>query len=140
MRTCVDCKIEKELTEFNRNSTFCKKCNYLRYKSKPRSTIKITCPECSIEREMRMDAWKIRKTDMCGRCHPLFNEQLFKSSHGLPINHPLYIRWSSMKQRCKDEKKRNSYLDKGITVCEEWLDYGKFYDWSIKNGFSTNLE
>ena len=64
MKTCVDCKLEKELSEFTKNNTFCKKCHYQRYKDKPRPTIKVICPTCSTERDMRIDAWKIRKTDM----------------------------------------------------------------------------
>lgn len=46
-----------------------------------------------------------------------------------------------MKRRCKDINKRNSYLDKGIIVCDEWSNnFLAFYDWSILNGFSPNLE
>ena len=45
-----------------------------------------------------------------------------------------------MKQRCEDIKKRSSYLDKGISVCDDWLNCAKFYDWSINNGFDTSLE
>ena len=89
---------------------------------------------------MRVDAWIKRKGDMCKRCSPLFNEQILKSAHGLPIDHPLYTRWNGMKQRCKDINKRNSYLDKGITVCDDWLDYAKFHEWSINNGFDVSLE
>ena len=140
MRTCVDCKLDKDLSEFRPNKTFCNKCHYQRYKDRPRVGIIIQCPLCFSEREMRIDAWKIWKTDMCRKCSPLHNEQLLRSSHGLPTKHPLYIRWCSMKQRCKDVHKRNSYLDKHITVCDDWLNYAKFYEWSINNGFDTCLE
>jgi hypothetical protein len=60
--------------------------------------------------------------------------------HGLS-NHPLFIRWNGMKCRVNDIKKRNSYLDKNITVCDEWKhNFLSFYDWAISNGFKENLE
>ena len=140
MKICVDCQIEKEIIDFVKDRNVCKRCYYLRYKDKPRPTIKVICPTCATERDMRIDSWKKRKTDLCGKCHPLLNAQLFKSQHGLPLKHPLYIRWTGMKRRCRDVNKRTSYLDKGITVCDDWLDYGKFYEWSINNGFDNTLE
>ena len=45
-----------------------------------------------------------------------------------------------MRRRCKDPAKANSYLNKGVTVCDEWLDYREFYEWSINNGFDEALE
>lgn len=54
----------------------------------------------------------------------------------------LYRIWGSMKQRCYNPnfKKRKSYLDKGITICEEWKnDFMTFYNWAIKNGYENNL-
>ena len=140
MRTCVDCKIDKPLSEFHASDKCCGKCKYIRQKDKPRKCIKVICPNCSQERDVRTDAYEKRKTDMCNKCSPLFNDQLFVSDHKLCIKHPLYIRWSCMKQRCKDVGKRKSYLDKCITVCDDWLDYEKFYTWSIHNGFETHLE
>ena len=140
MRVCVDCNVEKPLTDFLAYEKFCKKCRYIRYKDTPRKYVKVVCPNCNQERDMRQDSYAKRKSDMCMKCSPLFNEQLFVSSHKLPIDHPLYIRWNCMKHRCKDVDKRNSYLDKGIIVCDDWLDYAKFYTWSISNGFEPHLE
>ena len=54
--------------------------------------------------------------------------------------HPIYKRWKSMKHRCKDPKKAKWYRDKGITVCQEWLEYDNFYKWCIDNGFKKNLD
>ena len=54
--------------------------------------------------------------------------------------HPIYKRWKSMKHRCKDPKKAKWYRDKGITVCQEWLEYDNFYKWAIENGFKQNLD
>lgn len=47
-----------------------------------------------------------------------------------------------MKQRCYNENSINFryYGGKGVFICDEWLnDCEKFYEWSIKNGYSDNL-
>ena len=38
---------------------------------------------------------------------------------------PTYTSWDSMKQRCRREE---SYIQRGISVCEEWKDFGNFYN------------
>lgn len=49
--------------------------------------------------------------------------------------------WWHMKERCgnKDCKGYRNYGERGIKVCDEWLDLGRFGDWAIKNGYSDNL-
>ena len=54
--------------------------------------------------------------------------------------HPIYKRWKSMKHRCNDKSKAKWYRDKGIKVCDEWLEYDNFYKWCIQNGFQKNLD
>ena len=139
---CLWCNIEKEKTEFYKNSKHCKKCHNLKYSvnNKKRKTINIICPCCNKERKMRQDAYKKRKSDMCIKCSPLHNEQLFVSEHKLDTKHPIYKRWCYMKQRCSSEDKKKWYKDKGIKVCDEWQNYSNFYKWSIENGFDINLE
>ena len=45
-----------------------------------------------------------------------------------------------MKHRCNDKSKAKYYRDKGIKVCNEWLEYDNFYKWCIDNGFNKNLD
>lgn len=50
----------------------------------------------------------------------------------------LYHVWMGMKQRCRDKKGVSSkwYVDRGITVCEEWVnDYESFKKWALSNGY-----
>lgn len=49
--------------------------------------------------------------------------------------------WSSMKQRCYYKEKSNykDYGGRGISICEEWMDFQRFYDWSVKNGYDDSL-
>ena len=100
----------------------------------------ITCPNCNCSRFVRKDAFKKRKNDYCHKCSPLFNPQLLKSNHGMDTNHPIYKRWNCMKARVNTDAKAKWYKDKGIQVCDEWLDYKIFYNWAINNGFREDLE
>ena len=49
----------------------------------------------------------------------------------------LYMAWASMKDRC-DKPHHHAYKNyggRGIEVCEEWYDFGRFRDWALANGF-----
>lgn len=54
----------------------------------------------------------------------------------------LYKIWSSMKNRCfsKASKRYNRYGARGITVCDEWLEFKPFMEWANANGYSDNLQ
>ena len=51
--------------------------------------------------------------------------------HGL-TSHKLYGTWRQMVQRCTNPKHKNygDYAERGITVCEEWLDIKNFIAWA----------
>lgn len=46
-----------------------------------------------------------------------------------------------MKQRCfnPNNHKYKDYGARGITVCDEWMDYHIFKKWSFENGFEEHL-
>ena len=79
------------------------------------------------------------KTRSCG-C--LKNEMAVTASttHGLR-NTRIYETWSGMRRRCLNPKRKDwpNYGGRGITVCSEWNDFKKFYDWAMSNGYSDNL-
>ena len=104
-----------------------------------RKKIDILCPDCNVIRNVRADVK--RKTNLCSKCSMRkIRSDMGEILHGLST-HPLYIRWMGMKRRVNDIKKRNSYLDKNITVCDEWkYNFLSFYDWANANGFKENLE
>ena len=55
---------------------------------------------------------------------------------------PLYSVWLGMKSRCKPRKnnKWQSYIDKGIYVCDEWKDdFEAFYIWALDKGYKKGL-
>lgn len=52
-----------------------------------------------------------------------------------------YSVWSGMMSRCLNEKDKfyKNYGGRGITVCEEWLDYKVFKEWLFDNGYDYVL-
>lgn len=52
-------------------------------------------------------------------------------------NTEIYSKWIGMKTRCfnNNEKSYIHYGGRGITVCQEWLDFDNFYEWSLANGY-----
>jgi hypothetical protein len=104
-----------------------------------RKKIDILCPDCNIIRNVRADVKRL--SDRCCKCN-MRKIRMDKGEvlHGLST-HPLYIRWKGMNRRVIDIKKRNSYLDKNIIVCDEWKNnFLSFYDWANSNGFKEDLE
>lgn len=62
-------------------------------------------------------------------------------THGQSSNR-IYQTYNSMKRRCYDDIPRylKHYRDKGITVCDEWLNNPQaFFDWALANGYTDKL-
>lgn len=53
----------------------------------------------------------------------------------------IYSRWSKIKARCNNPKAVNyeRYGGKGISMCDEWLEFENFYQWALESGFDPNL-
>ena len=81
------------------------------------------CQYCGKHWEVVMDSVKRGHTKSCG-C-------LKGEGHGL-TSHKLYGTWRQMVQRCTNPKHKNygDYAERGITVCEEWLDIKNFIAWA----------
>lgn len=64
----------------------------------------------------------------------------------MPYGNKLHNVFNNMKNRCSNIKDKHYkwYGERGIKVCEEWLDKEKgfinFYNWAIENGYKENLE
>ena len=56
-------------------------------------------------------------------------------------NHRLYKIWWSMKERCYSPNNNNypKYGAKGVTICNEWMDFDTFYTWAMTNGYKDSL-
>jgi hypothetical protein len=57
-------------------------------------------------------------TKSCG-CFKLQRIKESKFKHGCNQSNPTYLSWHAMKMRCK---KRESYILKGISVCDRWIN------------------
>lgn len=53
----------------------------------------------------------------------------------------LYKIWQNMKNRCLNSNVKGfvNYGGRGIKICDDWMDYWKFKDWAINNGYTNNL-
>lgn len=62
------------------------------------------------------------------------------TTHGQSKNR-IYTIWRSMLSRCNhpNNKSFKYYGGKGVKVCEEWYDFGKFYKWATNNGYDESL-
>lgn len=53
----------------------------------------------------------------------------------------LYKIWGGIKSRCLNKNYKNYlyYGKKGITICDEWLEFIPFMEWSLNNDYTNNL-
>ena len=49
--------------------------------------------------------------------------------------------WANMKNRCYNPNysEYKSYGGRGISVCEEWMDYPQFKEWALFTGYDETL-
>lgn len=84
-------------------------------------------------------ALRFGDTTSCG-CYALE----CRTTHGMRKTR-LYCIWEAMLTRagiwkCANEKTKRNYIDRGITVCEEWLIFENFRDWALSHGYSDDLQ
>lgn len=108
--------------------------------NKPRRMFRCQC-ECGNTGEVQLSCLRNGHSTSCG-CEQKKRASETQTKHGLAEKHPLYCTWKNMKKRCNNPNasEYESYGDRGISVCSEWLkDFKSFYDWSINNGWSREL-
>lgn len=104
------------------------------------------CVTCGIEKLIRVDKIKAGIHTHCKKCAmKLRPSSVYARGKSAPnykhgkTNSDLHKRWMWIHNRVKDPAKRKYYLDKGITVCQEWQEFEKFETWSISNGYEPGL-
>lgn len=106
--------------------------------------IVVDCCDCKKTRLMRVDAWKIRKTDRCHSCSAR-NSIKPNITHGCSKD-PIYKKYMNICYRCFNPNAGNFkyYGGKGISVCMEWIDpqngFYAFKEWAENNGWKQDLE
>ena len=97
---------------------------------------------CDCGGETAVDSQHLRNGDIvsCGCYHKNeLSERRKKHGHA---STRLYNIWCAMRYRChtKSHRAYEYYGGRGITVCEDWLDFLKFREWALSNGYADNLE
>ena len=86
-----------------------------------------------------------RNTTNCGcqRREKIIQRNINNTKHGQSSKNrtPLYVVWVGMNQRCFNPKHAgyHNYGGRGITICNEWLDYRIFEEWALTTGYQRNL-
>jgi hypothetical protein len=95
--------------------------------------------DCGNKKEINLLRLRSGKTKSCG-CYSVELAISRSTTHG-QYGTPLYRVWNSMKQRCENPKteRYERYGGRGIKVCEEWLDFNCFFEWSMDNGYAEGL-
>ena len=85
------------------------------------------CEVCGKSDEIRLD----NKSEVCRSCatKKQHERQPLNMTHGMSGS-SMYRIWEAMIQRCRnqDHPWYPKYGGRGITVCDEWMDFAKFYD------------
>lgn len=86
--------------------------------------------DCGNECVIRADHLREGRTISCSKCGRE-RQTISVTKHG-EYKSPLYDVWVSMKQRCFNPRSEeyHNYGARGITVCDEWLDYSNFREWA----------
>jgi hypothetical protein len=81
------------------------------------------------------------KTSSCG-CYRRAFKTLDAYAYTEGKSDRLHNIWASMKARCLNQNHQayRQYGGRGISVCDEWLDYVPFKEWALSAGYKENLE
>lgn len=95
--------------------------------------------ECGNEVEIQEMKLKTGWTKSCG-CFRSMTTTLRKTRHGFSHTR-LHDIWCGIKSRCTNAntKSYKHYGGRGIKICDEWLKFENFRDWSYKHGYADNL-
>lgn len=117
--------IKKLGTRLNKNGT-------------PESWGEFLCPNTECNKIVERPLSQGKRDKSCGCTKGIGTKNHFK--HG-GTNTRLYNIWSHIKGRIFDPKNNRykNYGGRGITICDEWLEFIPFRDWSLNNGYTDTL-
>lgn len=97
--------------------------------------------DCGTVKSIRSDGLLSGAVKSCGCLKREQDEiNLDRTTHNMSSTR-LYQIWQGMRGRCynKHDPRYERYGGRGITVCDEWQEFSRFYDWSVNNGYQKNL-
>jgi len=100
------------------------------------SKVRYMCPEHG---EQSIRVTNLLQGRGCNECAKI-QRGLKRRTHNITHTR-LFNIWSGMKQRCYNPNAK-SYIycgSRGITVCDEWHDPCKFFEWALTNGYEEHL-
>lgn len=91
--------------------------------------------DCGTIREVTATHLRAKNSVSCG-CYSKEIHTKHRKSRG-----SIYHVWQCMKDRCfnPNAQEAKHYIEKGISVCDEWLDFDNFYKWAVANGYKKGL-
>lgn len=95
--------------------------------------------DCGKIKTVRLDGLTSGSVVSCG-CFNIEKSIEANTKHGLSDSR-IYKIFSGMKGRCLNPNNDfyKNYGGRGITICDEWLNFEIFYKWAINNGYRENL-
>lgn len=94
--------------------------------------------DCGNETVVLSTNLKSGHTQSCG-CWQDESRSIVHTKHGMKDTR-LYGVWGKMKDRCLRENNPSypRYGGRGITICDEWLDFASFAEWAMVNGYDKD--
>lgn len=91
---------------------------------------------CSAQSEIRRKKHRVR----CGREHKNFRHG-GRSRQSENCACRLYTIWRNMKCRClnRQHPAYSRYGGRGISVCDEWLNFTEFQRWALSSGYTDEM-
>lgn len=95
--------------------------------------------DCGKVTSVRLSSLRNATIVSCG-CYGVEALRRANTKHGMS-NSLIYRVHHSMKNRCLNKNDRNykNYGGRGIKICDEWLNFESFYEWSQKSGYKKGL-
>ena len=108
--------------------------------SKPKSVKWICKCDCGNTTSVNSQLLRNGHTVSCG-CYQRERTSEVSTTHGGSKDRLFHV-WSSMRQRCNNPNNHayKYYGGKGISVCNEWNDYGVFREWALASGYNTQAK
>lgn len=100
-----------------------------------RNQIKVWCKcDCGHEQYVLPYNLRIGRSYQCKYCPKEYR-------HVPQLRKTLRKRHIDIRNRCfnKANESFKNYGGRGITLCDEWKDFEKFYSWAVNNGFKPEL-
>lgn len=111
--------------------------DYVSPKGKHRKQYKCLC-DCGTEKVIIGENLSRGLTLSCG-CLQKERGAEANRTHG-DTDSRLYNVWCAMKRRCLNPNvpEYPLYGGRGIKICDEWMEYPNFYNWSYETGYDPN--